>query len=140
MFAETVVFLGSQSQDLSVLARSVQDFGWSHELVANFDDLRSRRGSKSPAAVLVDADSLGSSWEEALRCVRETHPEALIVACYRFSDVVNWPDLAAAGAFHALAMPFDSGEVRQSLAYVWSARFQKSVKVLATRRAVTSIA
>jgi hypothetical protein len=41
--------------------------------------------------------------------------------------------LAEAGAFHALALPFDSSEIRQSLGFVWSARLRRLANVVPLR-------
>jgi len=124
----TVVFLGSSgTQPLNPL---VQEFGWAFETSSSLDEFRNLNAIRSPVAILVDADSLGSSWRQALRSIREIDSQSLLIVCHRFSDNVDWSELAEAGAFHSLALPLDVSEVRQSLAFVWSARFRRATKVL----------
>ena len=126
----SVVLLGSLPLEAPELNRLVQEFGWSFETAANVDQLRDLRACRNLAAILFDASALALSWEQALRELRALDSEALLIPCHRFSDPVVWSDLVKAGAFHALAMPLDMGEVRQSLAFVWSARFRGAKNVL----------
>lgn len=136
MTRRTVVLLGDPSLSAPLLNRLVQEFGWALETAADLNQLErlckvGRPVAMLPVAVLVDAASQGLEWTEALNSVRGIEPEALLVACHRFSDRVEWPELAAAGAFHSLAAPFDEHEVRQSLAFIWSACFRRSKNVVA---------
>ncbi len=124
----TVILLGSSgTQPLNGL---VQEFSWALETSASLDEFRDLNAVRSPAAILFDADSLGLSWRQALRSIREIDSHALLIVCHKFSNHVDWSELAEAGAFHALALPWDVREVRQSLAFVWSARFRRASKVV----------
>lgn len=42
--------------------------------------------------------------------------------CHGFAEMIDWPQVADAGAFHSLLLPFDVREVRQSLGFVWGAK------------------
>jgi DNA-binding NtrC family response regulator len=129
----SVVLLGSLPEAPALLPL-VQELGWTLEIAAGFDQLRDLSSNRKPVAVFFDANALNISWQEALTSVREIAPEALLIPCHRFSDVLNWPDLADSGAFHSLAIPFNPGEVRQSLAFVWSARLHRAANVIPMRR------
>lgn len=131
----TVVMVGDLGFETRALNRLVTEFGWSLELAAGLDELRELSAVRHSIAILFDANSLGLSWEQALASLREIDSQALLIPCHRFSDAVNWRELADAGAFHALALPFDPGEVRQSLGFIWSARFRRAAQVLNMRRA-----
>lgn len=109
------------------------EFGWSVAAATDFNHLRELRRDRNVVAILFDARSLGLSIPEALETARALAPQAHLIPCYRFSEVVNWPELAEAGAFHALALPFDSSEIRQSLGFVWSARLRKTANVVPLR-------
>jgi hypothetical protein len=126
----TVVFLGGPHVQTAALGLLMPEFGWSLEIASDLDALRRFSAAGGLVAVLFDADSLGLSWPDALKLVREAAPQALLIPCHRLSDRVNWPDLAESGAFHALALPFDQSEVRQSLGFVSFARSQLAANVL----------
>jgi DNA-binding NtrC family response regulator len=130
----TVVLLGKLPVNTAPLTGLVQEFGWTLEIAPGLNEIRDLGGVRRPVAILFDAQSLGLSWREALRTIREIDSQALLIVCHRFSDVVNWSELADAGAFHALALPFDLGEVRQSLAFIWAARFRDAAESIEVSR------
>jgi DNA-binding NtrC family response regulator len=136
MTRKTVALVGSLPFEMASLNRLAQEMGWGTEVVSDFDELRVLSALRKPVAILLDAAGLGVAWEEALEEARKIDSEALLIACHRFSERVNWPELAEAGAFHALALPLDPGEVRQSLGFVWSAWFRRGADVIRMHRAV----
>ena len=81
------------------------------------------------AAVLFEPHAFKLSWEIALKSVLDAAPTALPIVCHGFSEPIDWPSLAAAGAFHTLAFPFDRTEVMQSLGFVWAARHRAAKTV-----------
>jgi DNA-binding NtrC family response regulator len=135
MIKPTVVFLGDLSAQAAAVADLAREFGWSIEPAAGLEQLRQVGIARQIVAVVFDAASLGLGVEQALRALRKAVPNARFIPCHRFSEVVDWPTLADAGAFHALALPLDRGEVRQSLGFVWSARLKRTANVLAMRAA-----
>ena len=130
----TVLLLGAAAAAASGVEEVVGEFGWSLEAAEELTHLRQRSANRNVVAILFDSGSLSLSPEQALGSLRILYPQALLIPCVRFSEVVNWPELADAGAFHALAVPFSAGEVRQSLAFVWSARLRKSANVVPISR------
>ncbi len=126
----TIVFLGGPQVETAALGDLVPEFGWSLEIVVGLDGLRELSGACNLIAVLFDAHGLGLSWKHALALVQEAASPALPIPCHRLSDRVNWPELAEAGAFHALALPFDRSEVRQSLGFVSVAGSRPDANVL----------
>jgi hypothetical protein len=80
------------------------------------------------------------SWEEALRLVIDAAPDALPVLCHGFSDVLYLPDLADAGAFHAMRLPLHADEVRQSLGFVWAAQGRHKNRVPAISLPLATVA
>ncbi len=136
----TVVLVGNPVFETAALDLLVPEFGWRFEIAADLGQLRDLVASHGPIAILFDSNSLGLSCRQALSSVRSIAPQALMIPCHRFSDLVNWPELAEAGAFHALSVPLDPAEVRQSLSFVWSARFRQSANVLPIRRAEHRVA
>jgi DNA-binding NtrC family response regulator len=122
----TVVLLGNLPAEMPSLNRLVPEFGWSLDTASDFDQLRSLLTVRRPVAILLDANGLGLPCKMALDAVREIDSQTPVIVCHRFSDPVDWHELARAGAFHALALPFNLGEVRQSLAFVWAARFRRA--------------
>jgi hypothetical protein len=133
MSQPTVVLMGTLSFDVPANTDLAREFGWSIEAAAGFDHLRVVARTRQVVAVLFDASDLGVPVDQALRAARKAAPNARLISCHRFSDVVDWPELADAGAFHALAVPLDRNELRQSLGFVWSARLRRSAPVLTMR-------
>jgi len=125
MMQRSVVLLGDLPLKTAALHRHVQEFGWSLETAGDLAQLPNLLAARNPVAVFLDANGLALSWEVALKSVLDIDPEALVILCHRFSDAVDWPKLAEVGAFHAVALPFDPNEVRQSLAFVSSANVQR---------------
>jgi hypothetical protein len=126
----TIVFLGGPQIETAALDHLVPEFGWSLEIAADLDGLRALSAARSLVAVLFDAEGLALPWQRALKLVRDAASPALPIPCHHLSDRVNWPELAESGAFHALALPFDHSEVRQSLGFVSDARRRRSANVL----------
>jgi hypothetical protein len=126
----TIVFLGSPQVETGALVDLAPEFGWSLEIAAGLDALRELSAGGNLVAVLFDAHALGLPWKHALDLVRGAAAPALPIPCHRLSDRVNWPELAEAGAFHALALPFDRSEVRQSLGFVSVAGNRPAANVL----------
>jgi DNA-binding NtrC family response regulator len=91
------------------------------------------RALESAVAVLFNPTSLGLPWDEALRSVLNAFPKAFPILCHGFADNIDWPEVADAGAFHSLPMPFSVAEVRQSLGFVWGAK--QSSKLMRSRTA-----
>lgn len=116
-----VILLGSLPAEL-VLDRLVVEFGWSLKKVATIEALRLPNVNRDAVAVLFEATMWGLGWHEALRMVIDSAPAAYPILCHRLSDILDWPELSVAGAFHALAIPFRESEARQSLGFVWAAK------------------
>lgn len=130
MTHSTVIFLGNAGPGIDGLEATVCEFGWTLETAADLDKLRALSEERTVIAIIFDSRSLDLRAEDALRRIRSLDSEALLIPCLRFSDSANWPDLAEAGAFHAISLPFSPGEVRQSLAFVWSARLRRTANVV----------
>jgi len=125
-----IVFVGSPQVETMALGQLAPEFGWSLAVAPGLGGLVNLSAANNLVAVLFDAEGLGLAWPHALRLVREAAPQALPVPCHRLSDRVNWPELAESGAFHALALPFNPSEVRQSLGFVSFAKSRRAANVL----------
>jgi DNA-binding NtrC family response regulator len=121
MAAETVVFLGDVSDECFALGEIARSFGWSLETVRDLAQLRTVSLQRDVVAVLFDPGTLSASASHALQLVRNAAPDALQIVCQRFSDSIPWPDLASAGAFHALRKPLSPSEFRVSLGFAFDA-------------------
>jgi hypothetical protein len=121
MTDRSIILLGDFSEDRQTLDSVASEFGWSLESIPDLNSWHTINPDRRVAAILFDAKTFGLSWKFAVRTVLEAAPEALPIVCYRFSEKIDWPELASAGAFHALVLPFDESEVRQSLGFVWAA-------------------
>src|ERR1700677_507662 len=117
-----VALLGDLSSGTTLLNNVIRDYGWSYQQVSSFENLRQLNQDRSVVAVLFEPTTLGTPWNDALTRILEAVPEALPLVCQRFSETAAWPDLADAGAFHALSLPLDECELRQSLGFVWTAK------------------
>ncbi len=103
-----------------MLGRLASEFGLS------FQEIDSLQNFPNPpddvVAVLFSPSSLGLPWDEALRSVLKTFPRAFPILCHGFADHIDWPEVADAGAFHSIPVPFSEAELRQSLGFVWGAK------------------
>jgi DNA-binding NtrC family response regulator len=127
MTAETVVFLGDVSEACFSLSEIARSFGWSLETVLDLTQLRCLNRQRDVVAVLFDPETLAASAGQSLELVRIAAPHALQIVCQRFSDSIPWPELASAGAFHALRKPLSPSEFRLSLGFAFDAtRMTKS--------------
>ena len=131
----TVVLLGNLPVETLPIEVVAAEFGWSVESAVDLGHLRKLARSHNLVAVLFHPDGFGLTHSQIMNAVRDSAPSARCIPCHRFSDRVNWPDLAEAGAFHALALPLKLNEVRQSLGFVWSARLAQTAKILPMRSA-----
>jgi hypothetical protein len=121
---QNVVLLGNLPAE-SVLDRLVVQFGWALEKAASLEALWLPKVRREAVAVLFEATMWGLGWHEALKLVIGAAPAARPILCYRLSTTLDWPELSAAGAFHALAIPFRESEARQSLGFVWAAKSRR---------------
>jgi hypothetical protein len=132
---ETVVLAGVWASDQAALDDLAAEFGWLVVRVSSIHQLAEMQADGNLAAVLFNPQGLGLTklgltWERALQAVREAAPEALPIVCHGFAERVDWPQLAEAGAFHLLRMPFDLSEVRQSLGFVREATRRSAAPVV----------
>jgi hypothetical protein len=121
---QNVVLLGNLPAE-SVLDTLVVQFGWTLEKAPNFEALWRPDVQRDAVAVLFEATMWGLDWHEALRMVIDAAPAARPILCHRLSTPLDWPQLSAAGAFHALSLPFRGSEARQSLGFVWAANSRR---------------
>lgn len=133
MLRATVVLLGDLSVATPPIEAVAGEFGWSVESAKDLKQLREIDQSCPVVAVLFNPQGFGLTHGQMLQALREAVPPARLIACHRFSDAVDWPELAETGAFHALPLPLALSEVRQSLGFVWSARLLQTAKVLPIR-------
>src|SRR5258706_12991592 len=119
---QSVLVLGNLPADLAMLDRVAVEFGWSLKKAANFDALRRPSVHRDAVAVLFEASMWSLSWQEVLEMVIDAAPAACPILCHRLSASLDWPELSAAGAFHALAIPIHEREARQSLGFACAAQ------------------
>ena len=128
-----IVSLGSLPIDKGL--RSVaQEFGWSLVRVPARRQIQKTCKAFDVVAILFEPKAIAASWQEALKIVQAEAPGALPIVCHRFSESLPWPELAHAGAFHELWLPFDLGEVRQSWGFVQSASLRRGVVAVTLQR------
>jgi hypothetical protein len=123
----TVVLAGSLPVEHLQLDALAAEFGWSLQEAASLRGVSELNADHNLVAVFFDARSLALSWDRALRGVREAAPGALPILCPQFADAIDWPQVAEAGGFHSLPLPFAKHEIRQSLGFVWEAKSRLAV-------------
>ena len=104
----------------TVLNAVASEFGCVVESVDSFEHLERTYARGNIAAIFFEPNAFKFSWPVALKSVLDAAPTAMPIVCHRFSDAIDWPALAAAGAFHTIPFPFHEAEVRQSLGFVWA--------------------
>jgi DNA-binding NtrC family response regulator len=132
-----IVMRGLGQIDLASLNIVAADFGWTVQVAHDLRQTAELVAQLRTVAVLVKHDAVGAgfSWLEIVGLLRRTLPDVRLVVCHGFGDVFDWPELSDAGAFHALRLPLQEDELRQSLGFIWEAE-----KRFATARAVRAIA
>ena len=135
MPCETVVVFGNISVEYLAFDSLVAQCGCSLKRATSLDQLSDLSVHEQVAVVLFDANTLQISWIEALGVVRKAASTALPIVCHRSSERINWPVLAEAGAYHALLLPLNSGEVRQSLGFALAAKKRHPENVVPLRSA-----
>jgi len=118
----TVVIVGDLPIEHLGLDLLVAEFGWSLKKVEDLDDLQTFGGNCDPVTVLFGPKILALSWAKALNRVMAAAPRALPIVCHGFGERLDLSEVAEAGAFHTLLLPFSVSEVRQSLGFVWCAK------------------
>ena len=117
-----VVLVGNLQVEPVALDFLVLEFGWSFKTVGSLALLRELSATHKLVSVLFSPKDLNLPWDRALRGVLASAPGALPILCHGFTETIDWPQAAEAGAFHSLLLPFDLPEVRQSLGFVRSAK------------------
>ena len=117
-----VALVGDLHIDRQALDLTAAEFHWSLKQFRTIYELAQANVDNNLIAVFFDPKSLSLPQERALRVILEAAPGALPILCHRFAEVVDWPQLAEAGAFHSLRFPLDLREARQTLGFVWEAR------------------
>jgi hypothetical protein len=122
MTHSTVVVVGTLPVEYLALDLLVAEFGWSLKEVGSLRCLAELNLHHNLVSVLFSPRNLGLPWDEAVRSIKEAAPKALPILCHGFAETIDWPQVAEAGAFHSLLLPFSVPEVRQSLGFVWGAK------------------
>lgn len=117
---ETVVFLGDFSDTRVPLEALAAKFGWAMESVLFQSELLALHATRDVVAVFF-RPAAGMDWRSALEMVLNAAPAASAVVCHGFAEMLSWPEMANAGAFLPLALPFHSDEVRQTLGFIANA-------------------
>jgi hypothetical protein len=137
MLPATVVLLGDLAVDMRVLARAAETFGWSVERAPSTYDLPAISANGLPVIVLFGIDGPAYSWREMLKRIRSAAPDAFPIVCHG-AEMIPWPQMADAGAFHAIRLPLKDGEAHQSLGFAWAALQHGSGNVFPIRRPAAS--
>ena len=120
----TVVLAGVLPVEHVALDLLVAEFGWSLKEASSVAQVAELNADHTVVTVLFSPHDLGLPWDQALRAVLRAAPTSLPILCHGFADAIDWPELADAGVFHSLLLPFDMGEVRQSLGFVREATYR----------------
>ncbi len=123
MTGKFVVALGLDPSDLAAVRAIAREFDWvvlASEACSGLDRFTSLPGT---VALLCTRRALGRamSWLSLVREMKQMAPHLRLILCHGFADLPDWPEASRAGAFHALAMPLNEGELRQSLGFVLEA-------------------
>lgn len=118
----TVVLLGTMPIERFVLDGLVSEFRFLFKKVEMLQNMPNPNLRDDVIAVLFNPSTLGLEWDEALRSVVKAFPKSFPILCHGFADHINWPEMADAGAFHSIPVPFKVAELRQSLGFVWGAQ------------------
>lgn len=132
---ECLVMLGDFSNERLDISAIGRDFGWWVTQALDLSGLREISRSNTVIAVLIQAESLGLSWQEALRDSRAAAPMARLIMCHKVQQAHARTEMVDAGAFGVLLAPLAQSEVRQSLGFVWASRITPERQAPASRKA-----
>lgn len=123
-----VVMRGPGQLDMTVLNDVAGDFHWIVHVARDLHQAAELVAQFSTVAVLATHHAVGLefSWLEIIRLLRGTLPDARLVVCHGFGEVFDWTQLCNAGAFHALQLPLQERELRQSLGFIWEAEKRRT--------------
>src|SRR5271165_2971165 len=122
-----VLIVGNLPVENLELGRFVAEFGWSLTEACSFSRVAELNATHNLVAVLFGPRNLALPWEQALGAVLDAAPTALPILCHGFREAIDWPQAARAGAFHTLLLPFNVREVRQSLGFVFDAKYRSAL-------------
>jgi hypothetical protein len=112
-----VALLGDFSNE-PALGPLGNEFCWSVDAVSDLRGLEDLCSRNDVIAVLLNAQTMDVSWEDALKAVRAIAPQARPVICHRAPEMHRRQEMTDAGAYHTLLLPLDTREVRQSFGFV----------------------
>jgi len=113
-----IVLPGMARFDLQTLRPVAEEFGWDVKTVHDLNHAAATANDRT-AALLFHCSAIGTStWLEAVRTAKANLPEMRLVVCHGFEELVDWPALCEAGAFHSLWLPLKENEVRKSFGFV----------------------
>ena|SRR5579863_9739537 len=118
----TVVLVGRISVEHLVPDDLAAEFGWCFQQADNLSRLAELNERHDIVTVLFSPKYLELPWDQALRCTMDAVPNALPILCHGFAEMIDWPQVAEAGAFHSLLIPLKLQELRQSLGFAKSAK------------------
>jgi hypothetical protein len=131
----TIYLLENCGAAPEVIAPVAAEFGWEVERITTAQLAQAKRNEQA-VAVLFRVRQDEAAWKQTLADILEVAPQVFPIACHG-NEIIPWPDMADAGAFHAVHVPIDAGEARQSLGFVWAARQHQGSKVFLVRRAAS---
>lgn len=126
MTRRTVVLVGRLPAERLAIDLLVAEFGWAIENAPSLACLAKLNRERKVVAVLFNPQDLALPWEEALQSVLEGAPRALPILCHGFADRIDWPQVAEAGVFHSLLLPFRESEFRHTLGFISGAKRSSS--------------
>jgi hypothetical protein len=117
-----IVMPGQVSFDLGAVHSVAGEFGWTVGIADDLRDAAAGHAYRRTSTVLFHRDAFRSdSWVDAVRLLKSALPGVRPVACHGFSELIDWPELCDAGAFHSLWLPLKENELRRTFGFVWEA-------------------
>jgi len=129
--AGIIVVLGAIPFADQIVRVAAAEYGWPLKLAQSVSALENLGKHFDIAAVVFRLREWHMDPRQTIREIRVAAPRARPILVHRFTDPFSWPEMAVAGAYHAIRVPFALAEVRQSFGFVWAAR-----GVTITRKAV----
>ena len=122
MWTNIIVMPGSARIGLKLLRSAAREFGCNIAVAGGLREAMGMSGGGTVAVIFHrDALSVDCSWTDTIGRLKVALPGIKLIACYGYSEPIDWPALSDAGAFHALGFPLKAEEVRQSLGFLFEA-------------------
>jgi DNA-binding NtrC family response regulator len=116
----SLLIVTSRAEDIGELRDLLQGTPWD---LTDVRDLDGAAGALQAAAVpmlLFDRDTAAGGWQESIRHLTRTHPNACVILLSNVSDQYLWDEMIQQGGFDVLTRPFKKDQVLSTFVFAYA--------------------